>query len=836
MSRIGLLGIAVLATVGSVMGQSLNVDINRATGSGNGVPSSSYGAAAGQPGVWNNVAPGSSGTVVLVGLDGNGSGVTLTRDGGGGGSANTVPGASSDYGKLMWDYQYGITPTGSAVATLNGVDQGLYRLYVYAYLPGESGYWVDNFGYNVYHTSYISVEMPVQTVGSGNTSGPAGPDVFQEGVTHAVIDLLVPAGAPSIVVEVRTDISYDLSYCALNGLQLVKYTGSRLYVDVNATGSNNGKTWTDAFTDLQDALALAKKGAGIITEIWVADGVYYPTSGTNRSTSFQLVNGVAVYGGFAGGETQLSERDVNNDRAYLSGNIGGFLNGDNSYQVVVGSGNSSSAVLDGFWIVSGNGNGAAPRDGGGGLFIANGSPTIRNCTFLGNTAVLGGAVNIELGGPTFEGCTFYNNSADFDGGSMRYIGSSGIFAPILKIANCKFLRSTTTNGSFALYSEYGSVWLSNCLFDGAACGAFSTSGSGVYSYLDNCTVVNNHTSGGTAGVAVGSGATLYCNNSIIWGNTSDFVAGGTLGAQYSAFGTIIFDHSCVQTQYAAPVTGVGNRKDDPLFVNAKGPNNVAGDNDDDLRLSALSPLIDAGNNGNLSIDYTDLDRDGSTGEPVPLDLDGNARRLDAIAIADTGAGTAPIVDMGPYEFVSGPHVFSAVSRKTHGAAGIFDIDLLNPLPGQTVPVECRFGGASLIVVTFAEPVTSEGSPDPSDIELAVSGGGPGTVDAVAVAGNQLTIQLSGVGLNSRLTVRFPGILDAQGHPVTESICFGVLATDVDGDAGVNVIDLIGVRNLLNAPVNAASFRNDVDYDGNLNVLDLVSTRNLQNQVLPSSCP
>jgi len=839
MFRIGFAGFVILAAAGSLVGQSLNVDINRTTGSGNGVPSSSYGAAAGQPGVWNDVATGTSGTVTLVGLDGASSGVTLTRGGNGGGSSGSVSGASADYGKLLWDYQYGFQVGGLAQATLNGLDPGLYRLYVYAYLPGDKGFFVDSYGYTVYHTNYVSVEMPVATVGSGSTSGAVGPDVFQEGKTHVIVDLNVPAGAPDVVIHVFTDSSYSLSYCAFNGLQLVKYTGTRLYVDAHATGGNNGKTWTDAFTDLQDALALAKKGAGLITEIWVADGTYYPTSGNNRNTSFKLVDGVAVYGGFAGSETQLSQRDVNANRAYLSGSIGGFLTGDNTYQVVVGSGNNATAILDGFYISGGNANGNAPADGGGGLYVSSGSPTIRNCTFQSNNAVLGGAVNIELGGPTFEGCTFYNNSADYDGGSIRYIGTSGIFAPILKIANCKFLRCSTTNGSCALYSQYGSVWLSNCLFDGASLysgGAFFTSGTGVYSYLDNCTVVNNHTTLGSAGFAVGNGATLYCNNSIIWGNTSDSVAGGTLGAQYTASGTVVFDHSCVQTQNASPVTGVGNRKDNPLFVNAKGPNNVAGDFDDDLRLSAASPLIDAGNNGNLSIDYTDLDRDGGTGEPVPLDLDGNARRLDAIAIADTGAGTAPIVDMGPYEFVSGPHVFSAVSRKTHGAAGIFDIDLLNPLPGQTVPVECRFGGASLIVVTFAEPVTSEGSPDPSDIELAVSGGGPGTVDAVAVAGNQLTIQLSGVGLNSRLTVRFPGILDAQGHPVTESICFGVLATDVDGDASVNVIDLIGVRNLLNAPVNAASFRNDVDYDGNLNVLDLVSTRNLQNQVLPSSCP
>ena len=840
MLRIGFWGMAVLVATGSLMGQSLNVDINRASGSGSGVPSSAYGAAAGQPGVWNDVAPGTSGTVTLVGLDGSSSGVTLTRGGNGGGDSGTVAGSSTDYGKLLWDYEYGFQVSGLAQVTFSGLDQGFYRLYVYAYLPGSKGFFVDTYGFTVYYTNYVSVEMPVSTVGTGSTSGAVGPDVFQEGKTHVIIDLNVPAGAPNVVVHVFTDSSNSLGFCALNGLQLVKYTGSRLYVDSHATGGNNGKTWTDAFTDLQDALALAKKGAGLINEIWVADGTYYPTSGTNRNTSFHLVDGVAVYGGFAGGETQLNQRDVNAHRAYLSGSIGGFLTGDNTYQVVVGSGNNATAILDGFTISGGNANGNAPADGGGGLYVSNGSPTIRNCTFQNNSAVLGGAVNIELGGPTFEGCTFYNNSADYDGGSLRYIGSSGLFTSILKIANCRFLRCTTTNGSCALYSQTGSVWLSNCLFDGASLssgGAFFTSGSGVYSYLDNCTVVNNHTALGTAGVAVGTGATLYCNNSIIWGNTSDFVAGGTLGAQYSSSGTIAFDHSCVQTQNASPVAGAGNRKDDPLFVNAKGPNGIAGDFDDDLHLGVSSPLIDAGNNNNLSIDYTDLNRNGNTGESVPLDLDGKTRRIDTPATADTGAGTAPIVDIGAYEFVPGPHVFTAVSRKTHGPAGDFDIDLLNPIPGQSYPIECRLNGPTLVIVTFAEAISSVGTPDPSDVAVTANGTGtPGTVTGVAVAGNQLTIQLSGSDFYGRLKLAFPGIINGSGDPVTESFCFGALTGDVNADRVVNIGDMVAVRAQMNGAANASNFRADLDCDGILRLGDLVVIRDRANRTVQAGCP
>lgn len=59
------------------------------------------------------------------------------------------------------------------------------------------------------------------------------------------------------------------------------------YVNLNAVGSNSGATWTDAFVDLQDAISISVFG----DEIWVAQGVYKPTTGTSRSSSFVIKNG-----------------------------------------------------------------------------------------------------------------------------------------------------------------------------------------------------------------------------------------------------------------------------------------------------------------------------------------------------------------------------------------------------------------------------------------------------------------------------------------------------------------------------------------------------------------
>ncbi len=104
-----------------------------------------------------------------------------------------------------------------------------------------------------------------------------------------------------------------------------------LYVNGTAGGANNGTSWSDAFTDLQSALAAASSGK----QIWVAAGTYKPTADNNRTISFSLKNGVQVYGGFAGTETELSQRDLVVNIVILNGDIGEEgVNTDNSYHVI----------------------------------------------------------------------------------------------------------------------------------------------------------------------------------------------------------------------------------------------------------------------------------------------------------------------------------------------------------------------------------------------------------------------------------------------------------------------------------------------------------------------
>jgi len=156
---------------------------------------------------------------------------------------------------------------------------------------------------------------------------------------------------------------------------------SVLRVDADSTAAlPNGLAWSTAYPDLQDALdrAAALNTDAItendVTQIWIAEGTYHPTAeldpGDARSASFSLLDGVSLYGGFAGDETALDQRDLSARTTTLSGDLG-VLNddSDNAYTVVY-CGENIETTIDGFSITDGNANGdpastAAKYSGGG---------------------------------------------------------------------------------------------------------------------------------------------------------------------------------------------------------------------------------------------------------------------------------------------------------------------------------------------------------------------------------------------------------------------------------------------------------------------------------------
>lgn len=75
----------------------------------------------------------------------------------------------------------------------------------------------------------------------------------------------------------------------------IGHNGRIIFVNDDSSGTEDGKSWSSAFTSLQDAIACSQAG----DEIWVAEGTYYAST-DDETESFSLVDGTDIYGGFAG--------------------------------------------------------------------------------------------------------------------------------------------------------------------------------------------------------------------------------------------------------------------------------------------------------------------------------------------------------------------------------------------------------------------------------------------------------------------------------------------------------------------------------------------------------
>ena len=156
--------------------------------------------------------------------------------------------------------------------------------------------------------------------------------------------------------------------------------------------------------------------------------------------------------------------------------------------------------------------------------------------------------------------------------------------------------------------------------------------------LTNCWFSRN-TSNYRGGGMYSEDSDSTLTNCIFWGNSAPsgtqlYVTGGTASVTYS----------CIEGGWA----GTGNISGDPLCVDPDGADDIAGTEDDNLRLRPGSPCIDAGNN------EADIDANSSGVQPLPdTDLDGNPRFVDDPATPDDGAGVPPIVDLGAYEYTPG---------------------------------------------------------------------------------------------------------------------------------------------------------------------------------------
>ncbi|RLD21293.1 MAG: hypothetical protein DRI69_04410 [Bacteroidetes bacterium] len=174
-------------------------------------------------------------------------------------------------------------------------------------------------------------------------------------------------------------------------------SGTVVYVDSAAVGMQNGTSWVDGFIDLQEAIA-AVSSFPQIEEIWIANGTYRPGNDSLRNMSFVLVDSIVIYGGFAGGEALLAQRNPLLNRVRLSGDIG--LPGDsedNSFHVVIIDATCVGCLLDGVTITQGNSNGVPGIDDRGAAILSFGKATLHNVLIEENMSSGSGAAIFNTG-------------------------------------------------------------------------------------------------------------------------------------------------------------------------------------------------------------------------------------------------------------------------------------------------------------------------------------------------------------------------------------------------------------------------------------------------------
>lgn len=379
------------------------------------------------------------------------------------------------------------------------------------------------------------------------------------------------------------------------------------FVDGGVTSSGDGQSWARAFKTIQEAVG-PSGAAGHGDSVWVAQGTYTNAVG-GTGPVLQMQAGIALYGGFASGDG-WSDRDIDGKTTTLDGQ-------GTAYHVVT---SAQDGRLDGFSVIGGNAAAAAPLPRGGGLFNDPGADiTIAHCRFEGNVASgNGGAIYSANGTVVVDDCSIIGNASG-GGAIMSYAGW-------LEINASRFIGNL---GGGALHA-YGPLNLRSSLFNGNQA---DTLGGGVYASdfatIDNCTFYGN--SATISGGAISCHGYCTLRNSVLWNDTAGADPEISTDRGMRSF-TNIIDY--VTWDAAMGIDGGGNSNSDPLFVDADGADDIAGNEDDDLSLQAGSPardagdtsiidedmLVDAAGNGRVSNGFVDLGALEATGGAFKISL------------------------------------------------------------------------------------------------------------------------------------------------------------------------------------------------------------------------
>ena len=420
---------------------------------------------------------------------------------------------------------------------------------------------------------------------------------------------------------------------------------AQVYVDVNATGVEDGMSWCTAYRSLSAGLTNSTAG----TIVYIADGEYVPDNvgPLDRTNSFVLPDNRLVIGGQAGcGAVDPDAFDPLVYQTVLSGDLNGddgpgFANfADNCLHVVTVSGGSGFVHLEGVTVRGGNANGpccAAPANGGG--LLATNAPDLR-----------------------IEGCVFTENLAD-RGGAISALNS------LVRIKDSVFVGNEATGdfglgGAIFALAFAGTTEIQNCLFAGNEAESFGGAVlNGSIMMISNSTIAEN--TAGEDGGGVFNANVVTISDSILWDNV--VVKGGSTGESAQVVNTtmpeaLVVDYTCIQG-LTGLLGGVGNIGDDPAFRPGPLDNYYLADGSFDP--GPVSPCVDAGSDSaaNLSLDHLTTaaaeEQDSTvvdmgfhrpiSGLPIPRgdgDRDGDVDLRDVAMLQGCFAGPDAIVPPG----------------------------------------------------------------------------------------------------------------------------------------------------------------------------------------------
>ena len=311
------------------------------------------------------------------------------------------------------------------------------------------------------------------------------------------------------------------------------------FVDDSATtGLNDGTSWLDAFTTLDNAISTAAAG----DYLFVAEGTYAPA--TSSGDGFVVTKHLFIYGGFDGTEATLDTR-----AGLFEATV---LDGTSATRVVTVSGvtGTPGVVIDGFQIKDGVGSGGTYGAGfnGAGIYSTGSDLDLGNCLFNHNLSGHDGG-GLYYTGPSgtpntlnIKLCEFRENRAEDKGGAMF-----GSFLTDGDVVNTLFNQNHTisSDGGAVYLEDMGSanqLWFTNCIFwknyvtaTGTKGGAVSLGESSASTtaaanaMIVNCTFVGNQALTCTAGQALSISTNSSCEiyNSIVWFN-NDITCSGVL--------------------------------------------------------------------------------------------------------------------------------------------------------------------------------------------------------------------------------------------------------------------------------------------------------------------